>query len=209
MNLEMTDKEQIEMLKSWWHENGKFTLFCIVAAIVLSFGWRYWQSHKLQEAGASSVLYEQLLTHESQQQYSQAEYDVTSMLTIHPKSPYAALAAFLAAQNALRKNDYQGALEKYDWVLKNSNNKDFRQLTKLRKARVLIQLKEYDQALKVLAQSDADAYLPAINEVKGDIYSAKGDNLSAHLAYSAALRSSNQNSPNRSLLEMKYDQTAG
>src|SRR5262245_8861139 len=131
MSEELTDKEQIELIKKWWQENGKFTLFSITAAIVLSFGWRYCQHAKTEEAAKSSALYEQLVGNESNQQFSQVELDVTSMLTLHPKSPYAALAAFTSAQNAINKNDFDGALQKYNWVIENSKNKDFKQIAKI------------------------------------------------------------------------------
>lgn len=201
-----SDKEQAEMIRKWWRENGKFTIFSIIIVVALSSGWKYWQNLKNQKAGNASILYEQMLVHEANLQLSDAELDVTSLLTTYSKTPYATLAAFISARNAINQNHLDVALEKFDWVLHHSKNKDFKQIAKIRKARILLNLKKYDESLALLSVVESDAYLPLINEIKGDVLLAKGDKNGALGAYQNALNKAKKDAPHRSLLQMKYNQ---
>ncbi len=205
----ISDKEEIEMIRNWWRENGKFTLFCIIAVLMISAGWRYWQNHVEQDRAAASMLYEQMLSHQANNDLSSVEFEVTDLLTNHPKTPYASLAAFMSAQNAINGDNLASAIEKFDWVIGNAKNKDFKETAKIRKARVLLTMKKYDDALAVLAKSEVTAYAPLVSEVKGDILVAKGDKKSALLAYAAALQTLKKDEPNRSFLQMKFDQLSG
>lgn len=206
MNTYVSDKEQIEMIRNWWRENGKFTLLSIVAALVITSGWRYWQNSKNQEAANASVVYEQMLNHAASHQLSAVQFEVTNLLTSYPHTPYASLAAFMSAQNAVSNNKIDEALEKLNWVISNSKNKDFKQIAKIRKARILLSLKKYDEALSLLTEISSAAYLPLMYEVKGDVLVAKGDKKAALSAYQLALSSLKKDEPNRSFLRMKYDQ---
>ncbi len=209
MTLELSEKEQIEMIKNWWRENGKFTIATIVVVVILSVGWRYWQTTKNQEAAKASLLYEQMLSHEINHQYREVEFDVKSLMSSYPKTPYALLAAFISAQNAVNEKRIDTAIHKLNWIVKNSNNTDFKQIAKLRKSRIFLSIKRYDEALKSLEIIEAQAYLPAVNEVRGDIYSAVGNKQQALQAYQKALSSLKKDAPNRQLLKIKYEQLDG
>jgi predicted negative regulator of RcsB-dependent stress response len=208
MDTYISDKEQIEMIKKWWQENGMFTIISIISALVISFGWRYWQNHKNQEMAVASILYEQMLSHEINHQYSDVEFDVTGLQTIYAKTPYASLAAFMSAHNAINNNNLSAALEKFDWVIANAKSADFKQIAKLRKARILLEMKKFNEAVEVLSKVNSIAFITLINEVRGDIYAAKGDKSSALSYYLNALGSLSQDAPNRSFLQMKINQVS-
>lgn len=205
-NIYISDKEQVEMMKNWWRENGKFLLGSIAAVLLLSAGWRYWQNYKFKDAAIASSVYEQMLNHESNQDYTAVESDVTELQTNHAKTPYAALGALVAAQNAVNSNKMDLALKKLNWVIHNSKNKDFKQIASMRLARVLLGMKKYDDALLSLSDIEAKAYLPLIQELRGDILLAKGDENGARIAYQTALHSLRASAPNRTLLQIKANQ---
>ncbi|MBA2654917.1 MAG: tetratricopeptide repeat protein [Gammaproteobacteria bacterium] len=205
MNIYVSDKEQIEMIKTWWRENGRFTILSVAAALIISAGWRFWQNNKLQDSANASVIYEQMLNQESHQDISAAEYEVTNLLTNHPRTPYASLASFVSAQNAINANNLEGASEKFDWIIANSKNADFKQIAKIRKARLMIAMQKYDEGLQLLNNPSSETYLPLINEVKGDLLAAKGDIKGALGAYQNALNSLRKDASNREFLLMKYN----
>ena len=41
--MSMTEDEQIAQLKDWWQRNGKPLVLGAVIALVLVFGWQFWQ----------------------------------------------------------------------------------------------------------------------------------------------------------------------
>ncbi len=205
MNIYVSDKEQAEMIRKWWRENGKFIIFSVIITVALSYGWNHWKELKNQRTAAASTLYEQMLTN-ADSQSDESEKDAMNLLSTYPKTPYASLAAFFLAKNAISQNKLDIAMQKIDWILKHTNNKDFKQIAKIRKARILLSLKKYNESLALLSVVESNAYLPLINEIKGDIYLAKGENNQAAAAYQNALNMIKKDAPNRSLLEMKFNQ---
>lgn len=207
MTIYHSDKEQIEMLKDWWRENGKFILISIISAVLLSGIWHYWQDYKNNHIAEASLLYERTLVYESNKQYTEVDQFVSKLIKDYASTPYASLASFISVQNAIMQKELPQAVQKLDWVISHSRNKDFKQIARLRKARILNELKSYNQALSSLNVVDSDTYLPAILEVRGDILKAQGETQKAHLAYQQALSMLDQESPNRSLLQMKFLQS--
>lgn len=206
MNTYVSDKEQIEMIRNWWRENGKFTVIAIIVTILMSYGWRYWQDMKLQNAANASMLYEQLLSHQSSHQFSDVENDANNLLKKYSNTPYASLAALISAQNAVLENKLEAAAEKLQWTIEHTKNSDFREIAKIRQARVFITLNKLSDALKLVNQVGTAAYFPIASEVKGDILFAQGDKKGAHLAYQNALSTLPKMAANRNFLQLKYDQ---
>ncbi len=56
-----TEEEQIEAIKSWWKENGRSTVFGVVAAIAIVLGWRGWQDYETNTSELASAEYQNLL----------------------------------------------------------------------------------------------------------------------------------------------------
>ena len=56
-----TEEEQLAQIKEWWQRNGKPLLLGGALALVVVFGWQFWQKHQLNQAQGASALYQQLL----------------------------------------------------------------------------------------------------------------------------------------------------
>lgn len=206
MSIYISDKEEIEMLKKWWQENGKFLLGSIIVALLLSAGWRYWQTSKAKDAAMASMIYEQVLSQEASGDFSAVNSGVTDLHVNHPKTPYASLASLMAAQNAVKDNRLDEAVTQLSWVIHHSRNKDFVQIAKLRLARVYLGMKKYEDALTTLNVVEASSYQPLVQELRGDIQFAKGDITGARLSYQNALGALAKDAPNRLLLQIKANQ---
>jgi predicted negative regulator of RcsB-dependent stress response len=44
-----TDEEQLEQIKEWWQRNGMPLLAGAGLALVLVFGWQFWQKHQVDQ----------------------------------------------------------------------------------------------------------------------------------------------------------------
>jgi len=181
------ENEQWEAIKKWWKENGTVTIIIFLLAASGSFGFRYWQEAQARKHAEASALYDQLgsqVANSSPQVLAQIAKELETNYTA---TPYASLAALLEAKNAVEKNDLTLAMQKLQWVIEHANSSDLRQIARLRAARVLLAQKQPAQALLLLEKVDDKAFMPGINQVKGDIYLFQGDKSQARLAYSAAL----------------------
>lgn len=45
-----TEEEQLAQIKDWWQRNGKPLVLGAVIALVLVFGWQFWQKHQINQA---------------------------------------------------------------------------------------------------------------------------------------------------------------
>jgi predicted negative regulator of RcsB-dependent stress response len=90
-------------------------------------------------------------------------------------------------------------------VLDNSDSGIFRDIARLRLARVLIADGELDAAVAVVNQAESGSAFDALfTEVQGDIQHARGDLAAASDAYRQALAAMSPGSPERELLQLKY-----
>jgi len=53
-----TDEEQLEQNKEWWQRNGMPLLMGGALAVVMVFGWQFWQKHQLNQAQTASTDYQ-------------------------------------------------------------------------------------------------------------------------------------------------------
>lgn len=183
---EMTDKEQIEMLKKWWHDYGKAITLAVVVGLAVGFGWRYWRQYKLEQAQSASGIYQRLLTAGAVQNDKEISALSTVLMNKYKSSPYASLASLLLANGAIVKKDLPQAQAHLAWVVKNGKLPSLQQVARLREARVLLAQKKPAKALQVLAVVNDQVYAPLISKVKGDIYTAQGNHKAAQAAYQKA-----------------------
>lgn len=208
MNIYESDQEQLEAIKKWWKENGAFTIAAVVLALLISFGWRYWQQYKTQKAEEASILYEQMLVNLDKQQTADFSRIATELEQHYTHTPYASNAALFEAQQAIKANNFKLAEQKLQWAMEHATGPTQKQIARLRAARVLLAMQKNQEAMKLLDKIDDKAYLPAINLIKGDIYAAQQQTKQAHQAYADALTELPASSAMRPLVEMKLAQFA-
>lgn len=203
----MNEHEQWEAIKEWWKSNGRTLIITVILVIAVSFGFRYWQQHQSQKAEQASVLYDQLLLVSSSVNSENLTKQIAAQLERdYTRTPYAGLAALIEAKMAIGKNDLPLARQKLQWSLEHASNKDLRQIARIRLARVFLALKQFDFALTTLEKIDMPAFMPLINQVKGDILLAQNKPSEALAAYTAALTQLSPAEPMRPYLQMQVDQ---
>ena len=187
----MSDKEQIQLLKNWWKQYGTSILVGILAFAVVNFGWQYWNQNKSQRTERASLMYTQLLNIADQDKNSEALLFEDHLIKDYASTPYASLAALSSAKNAVVAGKLEVALDKLQWVIKNSNVAGFRELARIRAARILLEQKKPQEALDLLAKIDDSDFAAAIDEVSGDALVALGKNDLAKERYQKAQQLSN------------------
>lgn len=206
-----TEEEQIEALKKWWRENGKSTLVSIVVAVALVFGWQGYQKQRQAAVESASVIFQNIVTaanasngQPTEKQIATASHLAETLIKDYPDSTYAQFAALYKAQFAVDDNKLEEAEKQLRWVLERASMPEILLQTRLRLARVLYARDEFDQALDQL-QGDAAGYAAGYEEVRGDIYRAKGEEEKALAAYEKAdkLNSEAASPVNNPLLKIK------
>lgn len=208
MSTHLTEEEQLEALKRWWNDNGKWVLTAIVLSVGGYFGWNAWQDQRTSQALAASAQYEALLSSADGGELNPGL--VEDIKQNHSNSQYAYNAAFLRAQNAVQNNDLATAAGELQWIMDQTSRGAAAELARVRLARVLIAQSNYDEALSLLDQArPSDSFASKYAEARGDALLGQGDHDRARAAYQSALAGLGPEAQNRLvLLEMKLDDLA-
>ncbi len=197
----VTEEQQIEAIKKLWKEYGLSVILGLSLAVVVGFGWNYYRSYKTKKAEEASLIYESLLMDSMDNKVNNLTRKANLLVEKFSSTPYAKLATLILAKQAVNNNQLDTAEKQLSFAMKHSFSKSFKQITRIRLARVYLAKDDFSQALHVLDKIDDQNFEGLVSETKGDIYSKMKQTENAHDAYEHALNLL----PDRPLLQMKLD----
>ncbi|RLM26363.1 hypothetical protein BIY29_05975 [Brenneria alni] len=202
MEVYTTENEQVDALRRFLAENGKALIVGVVLGVGALVGWRFWQNNQSNSAMASSTSY-QLISDQLAEGKAEA---VTSAekFSAENKNNYGVLASLELARHYVDQNDFAKAERQLAQALSQTSDADLLSLVNLRLARIQLQDKKADEALKTLDAIKSDGWVALAAEVRGDALVSKGDNQAARDAYNKGL-SANPPQALKALLTMKLN----
>lgn len=203
MNVYANEHEQLEALKAWWKRNGKLVIGTIIVAIVISFGWRYWQGHRLEKSTNASVLYERLLISFANHDSNSFKQVANQLEKNYADTPYSDLAALFSAKKAIDEGNLDLGQQQLQQAMKSGHLNYIRQVARIRLARLLLEKNQAQQALELLEKVDDKTYLGAIHLLKGDAYTALNQPEKARQAYQEALTEVPASESMHAIIQMK------
>lgn len=208
MSIYMTEEEQLQVMKSLWKRYG--SLITVVFSIILLTisGFKYWSWHEEKIVQQASTTYEHLMLAFSNQDNKGVRGYANQLLNDYGQTVYADAARLTLAKLYIARTNYARAREELTQVAEHSKMAALQQVAKIRLARLLAVEKSYDSALDELATVQDTAYLPTINELKGDINAAIDRNKEAIAFYSTAIKEFQTKGLNNLFLEMKANELA-
>lgn len=182
-----TEEQQIEALKKWWGENGRTVVAGLVLGLGGVVGWNYWQHYEETEAEQASRLYTAVVEAASSEEHDQVLERTQALLEAHPDSGYAALANLIAARSAAASGDAGRALSYLGWVAENAAAEPWKDLARVRLARLQASTGKVDEALGTLGGIASSGFETVVLEVRGDALVAANRSDEARTAYETAL----------------------
>jgi predicted negative regulator of RcsB-dependent stress response len=201
----MTEQEQIEILKRWLKQYGLVILAGIILALLVISGWRYWQERRINMLTHASILFDEMINSRAQNQADTAIAQAKKLRHDYSDTPYAQMAAFMLAKEAVANKQYPAAIKQLNWLLDHSDTPALKQMARTRLARIMLAQNKPAEALKTLEKVEDKTFIGLINEIKGDAYAALKDTSKAQQAYQQALAVLPDADSVRPLLQMKYD----
>ena len=199
----LSEREQIERIKQWWHENGWFLLAGMAIAVLGYYGYYRYQEYRDTRAEEAAALYMEL-EGVVEDDRAGVEEILTRLRAEHPNSPYTQQASLLVASEYL-VSDTARAAQELRSVMESSADPGLALIARSRLARVLAYQERYDEALAVLVIDDAGQFAARLNEIEGDIHAAKGEIDAARSAYTQALTASGAQAIDRNFVQMKLN----
>ncbi len=212
MSEHLSEEEQLEVFKQWWKDNGTSLIVGVLVAVVGYFAWQGWQGSQTTAREQSSLIYDELLEVVSsdpskpldEQQTARVESIVDALKTEYGNSTYAQHAALHLAKVAVQTGDLAKAEAELRWVLAEKPDAATADLVNLRLAKVLYAQEKADEALALINGKEDSANAPFLLELRGDIYTDRGEWVEASNAYTSAIEKLDANQAGlREIIEMK------
>ncbi|RJE77933.1 hypothetical protein BGP78_07465 [Pseudoalteromonas sp. MSK9-3] len=200
MEIYSTEEQQAEAIKQFFRDNGVSLALGIVLGLGGLYGWKAYNQSQITNAEAASNAYSEIV--EGEEVLASAE----SFIANNSDSNYAVLAAFVAAKEAVDKQQYSVATEKLRFAADTVKNPELKATALTRLARIQLTEKKLDEALATLNTPMPASFNAQVSEIKGDVYLEKGDKQSARTHYQAAVSASED--ANNTLLQNKLDDLA-
>lgn len=190
-----SDEDQAEALKKWLDENGSFLVVGLVLTLAVVFGFQAWQKGVVETGEAASTLYEELievvdippLEKLTDEQQSTANFLANKLKEEHEGTSYGVFAALHLAKMAIERSDLEAAQAELTWALEHATSDSLEHIARQRLARVMLSKGDTEKALELVEEMEAGSFASAYEEIKGDAYSALGQNDKAREAYQKAL----------------------
>ncbi|MCW9012935.1 MAG: tetratricopeptide repeat protein [Gammaproteobacteria bacterium] len=199
-----TEEQQVEALKKWWKENASMIILGLVLGSSVLFGWRFYNDYQIRQAEEASNLYDTVIAlAAANEQLDQQQTKVNTLLAEYADTPYASLAAMMLAKQQIIQGELVQAQQQLEWVINHSRQVELKHIATLRLARVLFAAEKYDQALVLLGEDHPESFSAMYEELKGDVYMARGELDQARVAYDKAILKSTGQAIN--WLQMKRD----
>lgn len=202
---DLEEQEKIDELKAWWKTHG--TTVILAAAVFFASlagfqGWRYYQKSQAEQAAG---LYGKLQKAVADNDVKTARAIAATVMDKFSATSYAPRAALAFARASLQTGDAQSAKTQYQWVLDHAAEEELKDATRLRLAGILLDEKNYPEALKLLDNKHGESFSGLYADLKGDILASQGKLAEARSAYQDALAKTDRKSPYHNLMQLKLD----
>ncbi len=183
----LSEKEQIEQLRSWWSEYGGYVIGGLGLGIALLAGLNYYTNSKLDAQREASVLYESLTNHVVSGGLEAAEAVADELNTDYASTSYAPQAQLAMARLYMDKNRDQDAADALSSIIASDAAEEIKLVARARLARVLLYQNKAQEVVDLLEDQQSEAFAPAYQELLGDAYYALGRVEDAQVAYQSVM----------------------
>ena len=194
----LDEHEQSERVREWLRRNGSALILGIALGLAAIGGWQWWQRHQTNRQYEAAANYQAAV--DAIKANDKAAAGKVNGL---PDGMFRTLAQLELAKSQVQANQNEAAIT----TLRSIRSEDpaLAAIVNQRLARLLIDSRQADAALKLVANGDSLATL----EVRGDAQMALGQREQARDSYNKALLKAEVGTPQRHVLELKLAEAGG
>lgn len=200
---DLEEQEQLAELKHFWDQWGNLITWVLIAvfgAIAAYNGWNYWQRTQALQA---SALFDELDRAAAAGEMPRVERAFTDIRDKFPRTAYAHQAGLLAAKLEEEKGNKDAAKAALTWVAEHASDEGYQAVARLRLAALLVDAKQYDEALKQVSANIPPQFEALAADRRGDIYNLQGKKNEAKAEYTKAWQALGNDQQYRALVEVK------
>ncbi len=202
-HLDLDEQEQLATLKHFWQKYGLW-ISAAVTVFALGYsgwtGWQWWQNNQSQKA---AVLFDELSKAATAGDMTKTDRVFADMKDKFGTTAYTAQAALLDARMNYEKGNIEPAKAALQWLASSGAEPAYTDLARLRLAGVLIDTKNYDEAVKLLSSNINKSFEALAADRLGDVYVLQSKNDEAKVHYQKAYAGLGEDNDYRKMIEVK------
>lgn len=179
----LTEEEQAERIRKAWRDYGLVIVVSVILAIGGVVGWNMFQDHRARQGQEAADLFAEFET--ARGLLGPVDEIAQSIEEEYPNSSYEMFVLLYKSKDAADEKEWEQSLDYLEQALAIADDKTYRDMIRLRKARVEFQLDRLEDALAT-ADQVGKGYETSTLELKGDIYRLQGDFENATASYDEA-----------------------
>ena len=182
-HLDLEEQEQLDQLKHFWKQYGNvitWTLIAVLGVVAAWNGFNFWQRNQSVHAAA---MYDEVEKVVRGGDPLKAERAFSDMKERFPSAVYTQQAGLLVAKMAHEAGKADSSRAILVWLVENASDKGYSSVARLRLSALLIQVKSFDDALKLLNSGISGEFLALADDRRGDIYILQGKKVEAKTEY--------------------------
>ncbi len=187
MEVYSNENEQVDALRRFFANNGKALVVGVVLGVGALAGWRFWSSHQDGSFRETSAAYQQVTS--ALDASKPNTLDAVSKFASENSNTYGALAALDLAKQYVDQNQLEKAAAQLQTGLKATQDANLLAVLNLRLARIQLQQKQADEAIKTLDAVKGEGWTAIVADIRGEALLSKGDAQGAREAWSKGIAS--------------------
>ncbi|WP_187487370.1 tetratricopeptide repeat protein [Duffyella gerundensis] len=187
MEVYNNENEQVDALRRFFANNGKALAVGVIIGIGALAGWRYWTGHQVSNSAEISANYQKVT--QAMQGDRPQTLEAVAKFASENNNTYGALAALDLAKQYVDQQQLDQAASQLQTGLKATKDENLQAVLNLRLARVQLQQKQAEAALKTLDAVKGEGWSAIIADIRGEALLSKGDKQGARDAWSKGIAS--------------------
>ena len=180
------DEQQSEHFKNFYNLH-KFKIFSAIAVFLVAFfAYQYLESVNQSNDEEASQLFQDVIVSKIGN-IDEIKSKVGELQNDFSNSPYAARASIYYSKLLVETGDYTAAAKELIWASGENIEPSIQSLANYLLGNLYLVEKKLDEALEVANKIITNGYIGLANDLKGDIYLAKGDKENSIKSYELAL----------------------
>ena len=202
-SLDLQEQEQLDALKAFWKQYGNLITWVLILALGAFAAWNAWNYWQRDQSIKASAMFEELDRAVLAADAERAARVAADLKERYPRTAFAQQGALLAAKLQFEKGQADAAKASLSWVATQAADEEYRTVARLRLAGVLLDAKQYDEALKLLDEAKAEGFEALVADRRGDVLLAQGKAEPARAAFQTAWAAMDEKLDYRRLIEAK------
>ena len=207
MEIYSNEHEQVDALKHFFARNGKVLAVGVILGIGALVGWRYWSQHQDSASRETSMAYQQVAS--SLDASKPASLDAAEKFVGDNQNTYGALTSLELAKRYVDNQQFDKAIAQLQSGLQKTKDANIQAVLNLRLARIQLQQKQADDALKTLDNIQATGWEAVVAELRGEALLSKGDTNGARDAWNKGATSDTASPALKDMLHVKMNNLPG